>query len=503
MRINKISIFNIIEKIINIFFFLWITIILIGALNSNNLFSSENPLRKVFISCIVALIAIIIGFIKLSKWSLKPSLLEKINRKYKFYSLLSLTVIVFLLQLYFIYKANTGIGFDAGIVVSEVANHSSISDYFRYNYFSFYPNNLLLLYTENIWSSIFGTSWLSFSFLSLICVDSFMVTTLISMYLIDKKKLFKTWGILLTWLSIFPYIIVPYTDTAVLPLISTYILGYTIIKKSKKSALKIVGCLLLGIFATLGYLMKPTAIIPLIAIIIVELIYYIFNRQKYNINFKAIIRFIVIIISALTVECGYQIKTNNQHFVKLDSNLRIPAIHFISMGMHDEGGFDQVDAGAMYSAHSSDEMTKISKQHIKERINKYTPYTYGVFLIHKNFNNTADGSFGWLQEGNFIDQQPNNFIQNWVYPNGKYLNYFYDIAQVLWILTLVMLLLTRPYSENSRPYFLLFKIALLGGFVYLLMFEGGRSRYLIQFIPMIIPLLGLSNIPKNNESILK
>lgn len=501
MRINKLLIFNLIEKIINTLFFIWIFIILIGALYSDHLFPLDNPYRLSIITGLVALILIILGFFKFSKFKSLTLPIFNSSKKHKIYLLLCISVIVFSLQIFFINKANTGIGFDAGIVASEVVNHSNINDWFRYNYFSFYPNNLLLLYTEYFWSSLFGSSWLSFSYLSLLCVDLFMITSLISIYLIDKTKIFKTWSIFLIWLSVFPYIIVPYTDTTVLPLISTYILGYTMLKKATSRSQQIIGAFLLGIFAMLGYLMKPTAVIPLIAIIVVELLYLLFNRTKKEDNLKLIIKCILVIIAALCVQFGYQIKTNNQEFVHIDQKLKVPAIHFISMGMHDEGGFSQTDAGPMYSAHSSDEMKKISKEDIKTRISEYTPYTYGLFLIYKNYNNTADGSFGWLQEGNFIDQQPSNFVQNWIYPNGKYLNSFYVIVQILWILALLMLLLTRASSENSRLYLLLFKVALLGGFTYLLIFEGGRSRYLIQFIPVIVLLLGLSNFSHSTNNL--
>ncbi|OXE60580.1 hypothetical protein ADH69_08455 [Limosilactobacillus reuteri] len=41
---------------------------------------------------------------------------------------------------------------------------------------------------------------------------------------------------------------------------------------------------------------------------------------------------------------------------------------------------------------------------------------------------------------------------------------------------------------------LVIKLTILGGFIFLLLFEGGRSRYLIQFLPYLITLssLGIS-----------
>lgn len=501
MLINKLTIFNLIKKMINIIFFLWILVILIGSLFSNHLFSLNFQHRHYLILGLIILIPLIFIIFKLSNKLYEPILLKKLTWKYKVLILLGISILVFLWQLYFIYKANTGIGFDVGYVVSEVITHNNISnDYFRHNYFSFYPNNLLLLYTEYFWSHFFGVSWLSFSFLSLLCVDIFTITTLISIYLINKTKLFKTWSIFLIWLSVFPYIIVPYTDTLVLPLISTYILGYILIKNQK---LQILGAILFGTFAMLAYLMKPTSIIPLIAIILVELLFFIFKYEFRGFKIKNIIHIVIVLISALSIQLAFQTGTNNQKFVNINKNLKIPVIHFISMGMHGEGGFDPVDAVPMYFAHNSDEMNNIAKRNIKTRISDYTPYTYVSFLVNKNYNNTADGSFGWLQEGNFIVQQPSNFIQNIVYPNGKYLNFFYVIVQILWILSLLLLLITNSYIKNSHRYLLIFKVALIGGLIYLLLFEGGRSRYIIQFLPVIIPLLGISSFSEKSNVELK
>ncbi|MCT7719875.1 MAG: hypothetical protein N5847_01815, partial [Lactobacillus crispatus] len=36
------------------------------------------------------------------------------------------------------------------------------------------------------------------------------------------------------------------------------------------------------------------------------------------------------------------------------------------------------------------------------------------------------------------------------------------------------------------------RMALVGGFIFLLLFEGGRSRYLVQFLPIILILTALS-----------
>lgn len=135
MHINKLSIFSLIEKIINTLFFICIFIILIGALYSDHLFSLDNPYRLSTITGLVALILIVLGAFKFSKFKSLTLPIFNSSKKHKIYLLLCISVIVFSWQIYFINKANTGIGFDAGIVASEVVNHSNINDWFRYRIF--------------------------------------------------------------------------------------------------------------------------------------------------------------------------------------------------------------------------------------------------------------------------------------------------------------------------------------------------------------------------------
>lgn len=45
--------------------------------------------------------------------------------------------------------------------------------------------------------------------------------------------------------------------------------------------------------------------------------------------------------------------------------------------------------------------------------------------------------------------------------------------------------------HNHQKFVQLLRLAIIGGFLYLLLFEGGRSRYLIQFLPAFLLLATL------------
>lgn len=61
------------------------------------------------------------------------------------------------------------------------------------------------------------------------------------------------------------------------------------------------------------------------------------------------------------------------------------------------------------------------------------------------------------------------------------------MAQLWWITLLVIIALG---FGPRRQLLQLLRLAMIGGFIFLLLFEGGRSRYLIQYLPCLL-LLGV------------
>jgi len=61
--------------------------------------------------------------------------------------------------------------------------------------------------------------------------------------------------------------------------------------------------------------------------------------------------------------------------------------------------------------------------------------------------------------------------------------------QIIWVVALIFMLFSTIGDSGETLQFL--KYTIVGGFVFLLLFEGGRSRYLIQFLPYLFTLSGL------------
>ena len=59
--------------------------------------------------------------------------------------------------------------------------------------------------------------------------------------------------------------------------------------------------------------------------------------------------------------------------------------------------------------------------------------------------------------------------------------------QMIWLVVLIGILFSLRMNSFRIQ---LFKLSVLGGMLFLLIFEGGRSRYLIQFLPFLFVLSG-------------
>ena len=148
--------------------------------------------------------------------------------------------------------------------------------------------------------------------MTLLSTDLGFVITILTARYINKNNMYTTWLLSLLLLSCFPYIIVPSTDTLVLPLVSLSFLGYVITKKNNDIYVKLLGSLLMGIFGMMAYLLKPSSIIFVIAIVLIEIIYLIFKNKRVKLVYIGLI---------LLVSFGSAIEVSNYAILTTINNI--------------------------------------------------------------------------------------------------------------------------------------------------------------------------------------
>lgn len=486
---------TIIDKI-TLFVFIFV---MAGTLTTNNL-NGRVVGAIVVLALVVGLIYLIAFKAVGDKWSLpRPHRPQARHERWLF------TAVTGIYQLFILYEIAGETGFDSGIVKWAAKSSSIEQGSYLYNYFSQYPNNLALMFSER---------WINHAMKFMGMVNFTIVLDVINLILIDiaiiliyrmlKEHFHRIflWRLLPLVFLITPWVVVVYTDTAVLPFIAgmMFILQTMIhqLKKHTSTPLwSIFLGLLFGIVAVGAYLLKPTAIIIVIAIVIELVLNYRSISRQVNTKYLML----ALVMAAVSFGTGYKINgalLSGQQFIAINTNITTTPSHFVMMGMNKAtgGGYSQEDF--LYSAKYSNrrDQNQANLKVIKHRLRNFGVVGYLKFLVQKNYHNTSDGTLGWLQEGDFFSKpsfKQHQFIKSFFYKWGSRVTIYQTIAQILWIGIIAGLILSfLDHSLFSR----ILRLSQLGLLLFLLFFEGGRARYMIQFLPItyVLAVIGWSKL---------
>lgn len=420
---------------------------------------------------------------------------EITNKKY-FVVLGSISIIAYTLQLIMQKYSTCNIRWDAGVINRNVKYFFYSNEILSPTYFTRYPNNIFILFIQVIIKKIPFIGNLDSVILianALLVNLSGVFTSLTVRNLTQNNKtsllvyLISTPLILLS-----PWILVAYTDTfAILfPIIVLYI--YT------KPQKKYLHYFFIVFLSFLGYYIKPTVIIILIAITIVEIFdkfHRLFQKNKSNIK-KIMLTFLMI---ALGIIIPIQIQTiakNYLNFSPSKNTVEFNWLHFLAMGQNNE----------TYGVYSQDDVIDSIEQGTKQNIDKFIDRITNrslkdhiEFVTKKTLINFNDSGFSWDGEGsNYLIKSKNptklsNIIESIIYDTGKYYEYFLLIIQWIWLLVLFFCLFI-PKTTNTKNE-LVIMLTLIGITLFLTIFEA-RNRYLYCYSPIFVVgcIIGIKNL---------
>lgn len=494
----KQHLFQVGNHSITIIFYAFFSLTTYFAITSPNIILGDNHITGAG-TTIVTTIFIILAVILMIGLTIFPHYLYWLTTLFTRYHKFTIGVLIALTvtwQLFFIWHVHPAIGFDVGAIHDALQNPNSTE---LRGYFSSNSNNLPLLLLQQQLGALFHQhSWLFYDLCTLILVDFSVFFNTLSIYLLDPSKVRFSFYLQIMGLIFFPMIIVPYTDTWVLPLVSLYFLWYCLARHSQQTpAIRYCFIFLFGITVSATYFIKPSAIVPAIAIGLGELLalFALKHWSRHRLT-KLIFTLLLCIVSSGLTYHTIQTQLDHQTYIQIIPGREIPAVHFISMGVSGDGGYNAKDALAMSTLPTKKARSDYSIQKIKLRLHKLGFWGYLQFLLRKHRNNTADGTFAWVKEGNFISQSERptdsgitGFLENFVYLYGKNLGDFRYLAQIIWIIILVIIFFGWRQKTKITQ---ILRLSIIGAVLYLLIFEGGRSRYLIQFLPMFIILASLT-----------
>lgn len=247
-------------------------IVLIGALISENLVNTQQ-----FGYLLVAVVVVIsIGYFLHVPVARVRRILHTLNRPWL------MIAIIFIYQITLIIGLSGQIGYDGATVMDAAKGNPN------YYYFSIDPNNLGLLFFERcifIASHALGVTnfILTLNVVNLLMVDAAVLLIVIGLRQYLRKPVL--WSIIPFCFLTAPWIVVFYTDTTVLPLVAGMIvIFYKLIinfRNQDYSNRKIVLLSLMwGITTFLSYLLKPSSLIFVMAVVIELLILLVFPLTK-------------------------------------------------------------------------------------------------------------------------------------------------------------------------------------------------------------------------------
>lgn len=475
---------NIISKGIDQVILFLLVISLVGALISTNL---ANTYQFGFIVGTLIIFGMVLAVLPLPK--------DKVGSLSRFFKQPWLFFLVVLAYQVLLVVSLTGeIGYDAYTIKHAAMGNPD------YYYFSVYPNNLGLLFLMRflyvITHALGITNFtLALNFINIIFID---ITIFLIWYFL-KKYLKKSilWGLFPFAFLLAPWLVVFYSDTTVLPFTAAMIVTlYELLQNfnnKQYSAKKLYGLsAIFGISTFCAYALKPSTFIFVIAIVVelaLNLLIKPFPKRSVG---KILTRQVGLIVAVMilsfgVLKVGETVLVDHQHLVAVNKEVAMQPSHFILMGMNQKSGGRFSDDDYHYSTSFKNPKAQNSGNWrlIRQRLKKIGAVNYIRFLFVKNYTNTSDGTLGWSNDSQFSKTpslNKNKFIRSFFFLYGSRQAVYFVIAQLTWIIILSGVI----FSFFDRSLFVrILRMSVLGLLLFLLIFEGGRSRYLIQSFPVI------------------
>lgn len=371
-------------------------------------------------------------------------------------------------------------------IVDEFLKNGNLNNNY---YLTIYPNNILLTMILVVIKSvpIIGENYIFLLGINALLVSlAGLFTSLTIKNILSKQSALMSYLILIPLIILSPWIVIPYTDTfAILfPILVLYLYS----KKTKQ----IKDWFLIAFFSFIGYYIKPTVLIVLMAITIVELIN--FTKSK---NYKQYIKIVGVmllgLLLAITINI-FSLKTLKFH--PIENKTSFSFIHYLAMGQNNK------TLGVYSPEDIKDSITKGKRNDINKfwnRLSNRTLIEQIEFFSKKTLLNFNDGSFSWGQEGKFFYQEVKNKspiakkLRQIYYSSGKYYDYFIQISQILWLIVLAFCPFIIKINNNKKE--LVVMLSIIGIFLFLTIFEP-RTRYLYCYSPIFVVcfMLGITNL---------
>ncbi len=424
-----------------------------------------------------------------------------------------------LVQIVFMLSAELFIRRDAAVVYTGafgLLKESSISSYLSRN-----PNNLPLFLYERFFYQLFGGAGLwVMQVLNIVFVNAGAILLYrLGLKHYDQKVADWVYTLYVVLICYSPYFYSMYTDIPPLPLIALQ-LGLALdLLKGGDSGAQWKTSLWLGLLSGLTMLIRPTTIIVVMAFWMV-----LFFKGQWKVFRKV---FALTLLSTGLVFGALNTAVKHQTAVPIlkGEGLAKGPLLFINLGLTDighnqadmkEGLLKYVDEDKRDEYNNGMFKNEYIIKEIKRRLKEYGPIGLLGHLYTKQSLTVAEGTLGWLYRDVENEKTPvinplyepytkDLLVAKWIRTyflstDRPQYRYYVFVKQLVWIVMAAGLVLVYLKKKNDDDFHFL-SLAVFGGLLFLTIFEGGKTRYLIQFLPQILLLasIGLAASPRKYQ----
>lgn len=496
-----------------------ITIFLLILVDKNIIYSELCMVETLLPNFALAVIWVflIIACCFLCNFAVRFGKIQKFTEKYFYLLLVLASLAVLYIQWQIAYEIYFFAGWDVSIVMGSADKvQFGTEPIGNFYYFSQYTNNIGIAYLlAVIQKAACALGYETERYYICIKIGCALINLAGVFTVLAVKKITKSIKASVTAFVLFhllvstnPWMSVPYTDvfSILFPVLTFYFYVQAVQKAgSRYSPLLWLG---IGLSGGIGYLIKPSGAIVLIAVVVCAGIRWLTGERSRKIyGLKCMVMF----FAAIFMVYGIYVHMLSYTGCELNKDIAFSWTHYFMMGLNEEttGSYLSADYGYSSSFATAAERTKGNMERAFSRLNDFGLPGYLKFLMNKLLMNFNDGTFAWGLEGGFVLGETayapgiwGQRLRRLYYVTNDWYIYYATAAQSIWLwvqMTAAGILLgSRKKQEQSVDRKLAEKVlmvSLIGIFAFVMLFEA-RARYLYNMLPLyvICAVLGGQNI---------
>lgn len=352
-------------------------------------------------------------------------------------------------------------------------------------YFQDYPNNhfiAVLFYYFFYILNIFGVTniWIPTIVLNVFMIDFGIYLSFLSVKKLKNHTKANFFMILCIFCpTTYVWLTFAYTNTFSIPFVMGVLYLFLCIKERALGKRTVFYCILLGICAVAGYLIRPTTILPIIALVLYYGIRY-FKIRKDNL-IKGSIVLIACMIAFLSCKA-----IQGRHVPAGYEDKSFPITHWIMMGLKEDGGFNMKDRLYTQGFATKEERKAANIKKIKARLSSMGAVGY-LELVQRKLERV------WSRGGDdayYKARHAKEFPILYDYALGSKNIWFVIYMQVFRAITFFFILLSVIRQIRKKEYqdIFLYTLTLLGAILFFIIWEA-NTKYNICFIYLCLILV--------------